>query len=98
MFISLPFHPALSQLKSVQAVTSYFCPYNFFQLPLFIGLIIPLFQYLFSLRLNVIYTHILVSELSRRHLLLQCYTAKDVEKGPHTSATGFNLLWAGVIS
>jgi len=39
------------------------------------------FSTYFSLRVNVLYTRSLVSKLSRRHLLLLCYTAKDVEKG-----------------
>jgi hypothetical protein len=81
MFTSLPFHTVLSQLKSVHAVLSYFCPYTPFS---FLFLLVSLFLFFstyFSLRMNVIYIHILVSKLSRRHLVLLCYTAKDVEKG-----------------
>ena len=83
MLTSLPFHPIQTRMKSVHAGISYFCPYTSFQLPFFISLNIPLFQYLFFFKgESHLYTHFSIKR-SRRHLLLLCYTAKDEEKG-HT--------------
>ena len=80
MFTSLPFHTVLSQR---QYMLSYPIPVPtlLFSFLFSLASLFLFFSTYFSLRMNVIYTHILVSKLSRRHLLLLRYTADDVEKG-----------------